>query len=62
LSSQVIDEVKKHFGDYMFSTQIPRNVRLAESPSYGRTIFDHDKWSKGARAYKSLAKEVMKRG
>ena len=61
LSGQVVDEVKKHFGEYVFSTQIPRNVRLAESPSFGKTIFEHDKWSKGARAYKSLAKEVLAR-
>lgn len=61
LSGQVIDEVKKHFGDYVFDTHIPRNVRLAESPSFGKTIFEHDKWSKGARAYKSLAKEILTR-
>jgi chromosome partitioning protein len=40
---------------------VPRNVRLAEAPSFGRTIIEHDKWSKGARAYKTLAKEVEKR-
>jgi chromosome partitioning protein len=40
---------------------VPRNVRLAEAPSFGRTIIEHDKWSKGARAYKALAKEVEKR-
>lgn len=62
LSSQVIDEVKKHFGDYVFKTVIPRNVRLAEAPSFGKTIFEHDKWSKGSRAYKALAKEVVGRG
>ena len=61
LSGQVIDEVKKHFGDYVFSTHIPRNVRLAESPSFGKTIFEHDKWSKGAKAYKKLVKEIMAR-
>jgi chromosome partitioning protein len=61
LSAQVIMEVKKHFGDYVFQTFIPRNVRLAEAPSFGKTVFEHDKWSKGARAYKSLAKEVMNR-
>ncbi len=60
LSGQVIDEVKKYFGTYVFKTSIPRNVRLAEAPSYGKTIFEHDKWSKGSRAYKSLAKEIMK--
>lgn len=61
LSAQVISEVKKHFGDYVFQTFIPRNVRLAEAPSFGKTVFEHDKWSKGARAYKSLAKEIMQR-
>jgi len=61
LSGQVIDEVKKHFGDYIFATHIPRNVRLAESPSFGKTIFEHDKWSKGARAYKNLTKEILQR-
>ena len=62
LSGQVITEVKKHFSDYVFSTFIPRNVRLAEAPSFGKTIFEHNKWSKGARAYKALASEVIKRG
>lgn len=61
LSAQVIAEVRKHFGDYVFQTFIPRNVRLAEAPSFGKTIFEHDRWSKGARAYKSLAKEIMAR-
>jgi chromosome partitioning protein len=62
LSEQVQTEVAQHFGDKLFRTVIPRNVRLAEAPSYGRTIFEHDKWSKGARAYKNLAAEVIKRG
>jgi chromosome partitioning protein len=57
----VFDELKKYFGDKLFSTIIPRNIRLAEAPSFGRTIVEHDKWSKGARAYKQLAKEVDKR-
>lgn len=61
LSAQVRDELKKHFGETLFETVIPRNIRLAEAPSYGKTIAEHDKWSKGARAYKSLAKEVMYR-
>lgn len=61
LSAQVISEVTKHFGEYVFQTFIPRNVRLAEAPSFGKTVFDHDKWSKGARAYKSLAKEIEAR-
>ncbi|HEX8763013.1 MAG TPA: ParA family protein [Candidatus Saccharimonadales bacterium] len=61
LSEQVRDEIKAHFGDKLFKTVIPRNVRLAEAPSFGKTIFEHDRWSKGARAYKQLAKEVEKR-
>jgi len=61
LSEQVQKEVAQHFGDKLFKQVIPRNVRLAEAPSYGRTIFEHDKWSKGARAYKHLAEEVVKR-
>lgn len=62
LSGQVVTEVKKHFSEYVFNTFVPRNVSLAEAPSYGKTIFEHNKWSKGARAYKSLASEVTKRG
>jgi chromosome partitioning protein len=61
LSEQVETEVKNYFGDRLFKTVIPRNVRLAEAPSYGRTIYEHDRWSKGARAYKALAKEVAER-
>lgn len=61
LSEQVFKEVENYFGDKLFKTVIPRNVRLAEAPSYGRTIYEHDRWSKGARAYKSLAKEVRER-
>jgi chromosome partitioning protein len=62
LSEQVLTEVKKHFNDKLFKTVIPRNVRLAEAPSYGEPILQHDKWSKGARAYKQLAKEVADYG
>jgi chromosome partitioning protein len=61
LSDQVMAEVKKHFADKVFNTVIPRNVRLAEAPSFGQPISEHDKWSKGARAYKQLAKEFMQR-
>ncbi len=61
LSEQVAAEIRKHFGDKLFKAVIPRNVRLAEAPSYGRTIAEHDKWSKGARAYKALAKEITQR-
>lgn len=61
LSEQVKKEVERHFGDKVFDVVVPRNVRLAEAPSYGKPIFDHDKWSKGAKAYKQVAKEVHKR-
>ncbi len=59
LSEQVAAELRQHFGDKLFKTVIPRNVRLAEAPSYGKTVFEHDKWSKGARAYKQLTKEIL---
>ncbi|HZM64057.1 MAG TPA: ParA family protein [Candidatus Saccharimonadales bacterium] len=61
LSEQVKTELEKHFGDKLFKTTIPRNIRLAEAPSFGKTIFEHDRWSKGARSYKQFAKEVAKR-
>jgi chromosome partitioning protein len=61
LSGQVKAEVEKHFGDKVFDVVIPRNVRLAEAPSYGKPIFAHDKWSKGAKAYKNLGKEIHHR-
>lgn len=58
---QVVEEVKKHFGDVVFKTVIPRNVRLSEAPSYGEPIVFYDKSSKGAKAYLSLAKEINSR-
>jgi chromosome partitioning protein len=61
LSEQVKAELTQHFGAKLFKTVVPRNVRLAEAPSYGHTIFQHDKWSKGARAYKHLSEEVARR-
>lgn len=61
LSEQVQAELHKHFGDILFKTVVPRNIRLAEAPSFGRTIYEHDRWSKGARAYKAVATEVAKR-
>ncbi len=61
LSKEVHEELKKHFGNHVFDTVIPRNVRLAEAPSYGRPIVGYDKLSKGAQAYKNLAKEVLKK-
>ncbi|MDB5167424.1 MAG: Sporulation initiation inhibitor protein Soj [Candidatus Saccharibacteria bacterium] len=61
LSGQVHAEIKKHFPGKVFNTVIPRNIRLAEAPSHGLPVGVYDKFSKGARAYKSLAKEVMER-
>lgn len=61
LSGQVRQEVERVFGDLVFKTVIPRNVRLAEAPSHGEPIAQYDKWSKGARSYKALAKEVLNR-
>lgn len=61
LSTAVAKEVEHHFPDMVCSTVIPRNVRLAEAPSHGKAIIDYDRFSKGARAYKSLAKEVLAR-
>jgi chromosome partitioning protein len=61
LSDQVKEEIKRHFQEKLFDTVIPRNVRLAEAPSHGRTIAQHDRWSKGAKAYKQLAKELNQR-
>lgn len=59
LSNQVVEEVEKFFKDKVFKTFIPRNVRLAEAPSFGMNIFDYDYKSKGAKAYTNLAKEVI---
>lgn len=61
LSDEVYDEVKKHFPGKVFDVVIPRNVRVAEAPSYGKPISRHDKRSKGAKSYKRLAKEVQDR-
>ena len=61
LTRQVEEEVSNYFGDKVFNTYIPRNVRLAEAPSHGVAILDYDKNSKGSKAYESLAAEVIKR-
>ena len=61
LSGQVHAEVKKHFPDKIFETTIPRNIRLAEAPSHGLPIGVYDRFSKGARAYKALVKEIIER-
>lgn len=61
LSGQVHEEIKKHFPGKVFNTVIPRNIRLAEAPSHGLPVGAYDKFSKGARAYKALTKEVLNR-
>ncbi|PIB38806.1 ParA family protein [Maribacter sp. 4G9] len=61
LSNQVVEEVKKHFGDMVFETIIQRNVRLSEAPSYGESIIKYDAASKGATNYLNLADEVVKK-
>lgn len=61
LSNQVLSEIAKHFPAKVFKTTIPRNVRLAEAPSHGVPIGAYDRFSKGARAYKAAAKEVIER-
>jgi chromosome partitioning protein len=60
LSYQVVREVKDHFPGKVFDSVIPRSVRLAEAPSFGKSIFDFDLFSRGARAYKNLANEVLR--
>ncbi|WP_297809940.1 ParA family protein [uncultured Finegoldia sp.] len=59
LSLEVVEEVKKYFKDKVFTTMIPRNIRLAEAPSYGMSVIRYDKNSKGAIAYKRLAEEFV---
>ncbi|OGI08096.1 MAG: hypothetical protein A2Y40_09755 [Candidatus Margulisbacteria bacterium GWF2_35_9] len=59
LSKQVEDEARNFFTDQVFKTMIPRNVRLSEAPSFGEPIILYDKKSKGAKAYKSLVKEIF---
>lgn len=61
LSIQVLDEVKKYFPELVYKSIIPRNVRLSEAPSFGEPIIKYDRTSKGADAYISLAKEVIKK-
>ena len=61
LSSQVAEEVIKYFGNKVFETVIPRNIRLSEAPSHGLPISVYDPLSKGARTYKKLAKELINR-
>jgi len=61
LSNDVSSELVEHFGDQVYRTVIPRNVRLAEAPSYGQPILQYDKNSRGSLAYLALAGEVLRR-
>lgn len=61
LTHQVAAEIKNHFVNQLFTTVIPRNVRLSECPSHGKSIIDYDKTSTGAIAYVNLAKEFLKK-
>lgn len=59
LAQQVSDQLQQHFGDKVYRTVIPRNVRLAEAPGFGLPVLYHDGQSKGAQAYLDLAKEIL---
>ncbi len=61
LTNAVSSELTTHFGDKVFRTIVPRNVRLAEAPSHGQSIVGYDKGSRGAVAYLGLAGEILRR-
>lgn len=61
LTFQVAEEIQKHFGDQVFKTVIPRNVRLSESPSHGQSVIEYDIKSSGAKAYINLTNEFIRR-
>lgn len=61
LSRQVVADAREHFGDRVFETVVPRNIRLAEAPSFGKPIVRYDLASVGARAYMDVAKELLER-
>ncbi|MFQ5544635.1 MAG: ParA family protein [Acidiferrobacterales bacterium] len=62
LDNEVSAQLKEHFGDKLYRTIIPRNVRLAEAPSHGKPVISYDVQSKGAQAYLALAGEILRRG
>ena len=61
LTQQVSAELESHFGNKVYQTIVPRNVRLAEAPSYGKPVIAFDKGSRGAQAYLGLAEEMLQR-
>jgi chromosome partitioning protein len=62
LSKQVVEDVRKHLGDKVYQTVIPRNVTLSEAPSFGKPVIFYDLTAAGAKAYIALAREVVSRG
>ena len=61
LSAQVVEEVRKHFGELVYDTVIPRNVRVSEAPSFGQPIIEYDRRCPGSKAYRRLALEFLRR-
>jgi len=61
LSAQVVAEVREHFGERVYETVIPRTVRLSEAPSFGKCILEYDAQGSGAKAYRALAEEFLRR-
>lgn len=61
LSNEVSDQLRAYFGEQLFRTIIPRNIRLAEAPSFGKPVIDYDQQCVGARSYLALAGEILRR-
>jgi len=61
LSAQVVAEVREHFGERVYQTVVPRSVRLSEAPSFGKCILEHENNGIGARTYRALAEEFLRR-
>ena len=59
-SEQVAAEIKRYFGDKVYNTRIPRNIRIAEAPSHGKPVIAYDRISRGAAAYIKLGLELVK--
>ena len=61
LAVQVVEEVKKHFGDRVYASVVPRNIRLSEAPSHGKPIMAYDRSCRGAAAYLAVADEFLEK-
>ncbi len=59
LTNEVSKQLRAHYGNLLYETVIPRNVRLAEAPSFGKSVIDYDPSCQGAVAYRELAKELL---